>query len=136
MTASLEELGLLPRKEITIAKVDRGTVRSIVHAEHALLDAAIKLGFDADEVHRGYAPHVARIMERLSADDKAEFERLFVEESLKTDELDAAMARVARAEQNYAEQVEQSKPPSTARIFMAGVNVTVLIVVALYFAFR
>jgi hypothetical protein len=136
MLAALEAEGFLPRPQIAITVVDRATVRSIVHAERALIDRAHELGIDLDVAHSGYSSYIEGVMKPLSEEDKQEFQKLFVEESLKNEEYDEAVARAAAAERHYGEVLEQSKPPSTLRIFMAGVNVTVLVVVGLYFAFR
>lgn len=144
MSVSLEEIGLPPRPNITISTVDRETVRAIIRAEHALMDQAIRMGIDADEAHRGYAPYIEKIVSSLSDGDRAEFERLFVEESLNTDDLDTATTTAAtpaavsapRVEPPYADAAEQPKPLSTATIFFAGVNVTILIGLAVFWALR
>ena len=94
------------------------------------------MGMDIDEVHLGYAPYIAKILDGLSDDDKAKFEGLLIEETLNYDELDEARAKVAVAEQRYVEALQQPKSPGTAKIFFAGVNVTILIGLALFWAFK
>jgi len=94
------------------------------------------MGIDIDEVHLGYAPYIAKILDELSDEDKAKFEGLLIEETLNYDELDEARAKVAVAEQRYIEALQQPKSPSTARIFFAGVNVTILIGLALFWALK
>jgi hypothetical protein len=140
MSVSLEEIGLPPRPNITIYTVDRETVRAIIRAEHTLIDQAIRMGIDADEAHCGYAPYIEKIMSSLSDGDRAEFERLFVEESLDTDNLVAvtttAEVSAPAVEPPYADAAEQPKPLSTATIFFAGVNVTILIGLAVFWALR
>jgi len=91
---------------------------------------------DFDEVHLGYAPYIARILDELSDDDKTKFERLLVGETLNYDELDEARVKAAVAEQRYVEALQKPKSPSTARIFLAGVNVTILIGLALFWALK
>jgi len=136
MYASLEKLGLLPRANIVVKTVDRDTVRAIVRAERELVAQAARMGMDIDEVHLGYAPYIAKILDGLSDDDKAKFEGLLIEETLNYDELDEARAKVAVAEQRYVEALQQPKSPGTAKIFFAGVNVTILIGLALFWAFK
>jgi hypothetical protein len=136
MHASLEKLGLLPRAKIVVETVDRETVRAIVRAERELVAQAARMGMDIDEVHLGYSPYIAKILDELSDEDKAKFERLLVEETLNYDELDEARVKVAVAEQRYVEALQQPKSPSTARIFLAGVNVTILIGLALFWALK
>ena len=136
MYASLEKLGLLPRANVAVKTVDRETVRAIVRAERELVAQAARMGIDIDEVHLGYAPYIAKILEELSDEDKAKFEGLLIEETLNCDELDEAGAKVAVAEQRYIESLQQPKSPSTARIFFAGVNVTILIGLALFWALK
>jgi len=136
MYASLEKLGLLPRANIVVTTVDRETVRAIVRAERELVAQAARMGMDFDEVHLGYAPYIARILDELSDDDKTKFERLLVGETLNYDELDEARVKAAVAEQRYVEALQKPKSPSTARIFLAGVNVTILIGLALFWALK
>ena len=142
MSVSLEEIGIPARANITISTVDRETVRAIIRAEHALIDQAIRMGIDADEAHRGYAPYIEKIISSLNDGDKAEFERLFVEESLNTDDLGAATITTTatvsapRVEPPSSEAADQPKPLSTVTIFFAGVNVTVLIGLAVFWALR
>jgi hypothetical protein len=136
MYASLEKLGLLPRPNVVVETVDRETVRAIVRAERELVAQAARMGIDVDEVHLGYAPYIAKILDGLSVEDKAKFEGLLIEETLDYDELDEARATVAVAEQRYVEALQQPKPPSTARIFFAGVNVTILIGLALFWVLK
>ena len=91
---------------------------------------------DIDEVHLGYAPYIAKILDELNDDDKAKFERLLIEQTLNYDELDEARAKAAMAEQRYIESLQQPKSPSTVRIFFAGVNVTILIGLALFWVLK
>jgi hypothetical protein len=127
MLAALEAEGLLPRPPVTLKIVDRESVRNVVLAERALLKRAGQLGIDLDEAHKGYTAHIVGIVDQLGEADRAEFERIFVEESLHDEEYDKALGGVAAAEAEYAKVLQESKPPSTARIFMAGVNTTILI---------
>lgn len=136
MSASPEKSGLPPRANIVVTTVDRETVRAIVRAERALLAQAVRMGIDADEAHLGYSSYIANILDQLNDEDRAKFERLLVEETLNYDELDEARAKVAVAEQRYVEALQQPKSPSTARIFLAGVNVTILIGLALFWALK
>jgi hypothetical protein len=136
MYASLEKLGLLPRANIVVKTVDRETVRAIVRAERELVAQAARMGMDFDEVHLGYAPYIAEILDELSDEDKAKFEGLLIEATLNYDELDEARAKVAVAEQRYVEALKQPKPPGTARIFFAGVNVTILIGLTLFWVLK
>jgi hypothetical protein len=136
MSASPEKPGLPPRRNIVVNTVDRETVRAIVRAERALLAQAAWMGIDADEAHLGYAPYIANILDQLNDEDRVKFERLLVEETLNYDDLDEARAKVAVAEQRYVEALQQPKSPSTARIFLAGVNVTILIGLALFWALK
>ena len=136
MSASPEKSGLPPRANIVVTTVDHETVRAIVRAERALLAQAARMGIDADEAHLGYSSYIANILDQLNDEDRAKFERLLVEETLNYDELDEARAKVAVAEQRYVEALQQPKSPSTARIFLAGVNVTILIGLALFWALK
>jgi hypothetical protein len=135
MSVSLEKLGL-SRPSIIVTHVDRATVRSIVNAERALCARAIQLGIDVDEAHSGYAPYIEGLMKSMSEADRDEFQRILVEETLNDEKLDEAVARANEAEHRYAKAVEQLKSPGTGRIFMAGVNLTILIGLALFWAFR
>lgn len=135
MLAALEAEGLLPRPPATLKTVDRESVRAIVFAERALLKRAGQLGIDLDEAHKGYTAHIEGIADQLGEADRAEFERIFVEESLHDEEYDKALAGAAAAEAEYAKALEESRSPSTARIFMAGVNATILIGCLLFWIF-
>jgi hypothetical protein len=135
MVATLESTMLLPRTLFTVSVVNREVVRSILQAERARCALAIQLGEDVDEAHRGFAPYIEALTGQLSTQDKAEFNRLLVEESLVSEDLDKAKAKLATAQQDYAAALNEAKSvnrPSTARIFFAGVNVTIWIGLALY----
>lgn len=136
MIASLEELGLPPRPNITITTVDEETVRAVVYAERALCKRARELGIDVAEAHSGYAPYIDGLMKPMSQDDKQKFQRLMVDETLSDKDLDSALFGAAAAERQYQEALEKSKPPSTSRIFFAGVNVTILIGLAVFWALK
>ena len=136
MLAALEAEGLLPRPPVTLKTVDRESVRAIVLSERALVARAGQLGIDLDEAHKGYTAHIESIVATLSESERVEFERIFVEESLHDEEHEKALERVAAAELDYKKALEETKPPSRLRVFMAGVNITVLAAVALYFLMR
>lgn len=136
MLAALEAEGYLPRPQISITVVDRATVRSIVHAERALVKRAYELGIDTNAAHSGYATYIEGVMKPLSEDEQQKFQQLLVDEALNNEDLDKAQASAAAAERHYAEVLKKSKSPSTGRIFMAGVSVTILIGLALFWAFK
>jgi len=134
MNGSLEKLGLLPRANIVVKTVDRETVRAIVRAERELVVQAARMGMDVHEVHLGYAPYIAKISEQLSHKDKAKFEELIIQETLNYDEFDEAKAKVAAAEQRYADFPDQPKPSSTAKVFFVAISVMILIGIAFFLA--
>ena len=134
MNGSLEKLGLLPRANIVVKTVDRETVRAIVRAERELVVQAARMGMDVHEVHLGYAPYIAKISEQLSHKDKAKFEELIIQETLNYDEFDEAKAKVAAAEQRYADFPDKPKPSSTAKVFFVAISVMILIGIAFFLA--
>ena len=134
MYASLEKLGLLPRANVVLKTVDRETVRAIVRAERELVAQAARMGIDIDEVHLGYAPYIAKISEQLSHKEKAKFEELIIQETLNYDEFDEAKAKVAAAEQRYADFPDQPKPLSTVTVFFIAISVMILIGIAFFLA--
>lgn len=134
MYASLEKLGLLPRANVVLKTVDRETVRAIVRAERELVAQAARMGIDIDEVHLGYAPYIAKISEQLSHKEKAKFEELIIQETLNYDEFDEAKAKVAAAEQRYADFPDQPKPLSTVTVFFIAISVIILIGTAFFLA--
>lgn len=136
MLAALEAEGLIPRPPVTLTTVDRESVRAIVLTERALIARAGQLGIDLNEAHKGYTAHIESIVAALSESERAEFQRIFVEESLHDEKYEKALESAAAAELEYKKALEHGKPPSRLRVFMAGVNVTVLIGVALYFLLR
>lgn len=136
MYASLEKLGLLPRANVVVETVDRETVRAIVHAERELVAQSARMGIDFLQVHLGYAPYIAKILEELSDEEKVKFERLLIEETLNYGELDEARARVAAFKQRNVQAREQPESPRTSRIFLAGVYVTILTGLALFWVLK
>jgi len=135
MAVTLESLGLLPRKPLVIEVVERETVRSIIHAERALIGRAHELGLNIDQVHLGWAPYVEQLRSQLTPLDKSEFDRLFVEESLNDEALDQSQQAEAAARRE-AELHARTKMPDATRIFFAGVNITILIGLGIYWASR
>lgn len=136
MSTTPESLGILPRKPFVIRVVDRATVRTIIDAEHDLLDRAGAAGFDIDVVHQGWAPYIDQLRGTLTPLDRSEFDRLFVEESLKYNTLDRAMRESEEAERRSAKLLAQTRMPSPARMFFAGVNLTILVGLAIFWVLR
>jgi len=114
--------------------VNRETVRAIVRAERELVIQAARMGMDVHEVHLGYAPYIAKISEQLSHKEKARFEELIIQETLSYDEFDEAKAKVAAAEQRYADFPDQPKPLSTVKVFFIAISVMILIGMAFFLA--
>lgn len=139
MAATLDTAKLPPRTPFTVSVVNREVVQAILKAERERCKCAIALGEDPDEDHRAFAPYLETLTGQLSNAQKDEFNRLFIEESLVDPDLAAAQAKLAQAQQEYAEVLREAnavKRPSTARIFFAGVNVTIWVGLALYWIFK
>jgi hypothetical protein len=131
-----ERFGLPARENNPISVVNREVVRSVIRAEQDLIGQAIALKINIDQVSNSWGEHLAQITSELSDEEHAEFNRLLIEESLRDEGAADAQPGLGVGEDNHPAGLNETKKPSELRIFLAGVNLAILIGCALFWLLR